>query len=41
MAELSAALQHPEALITLAVLGLAVVLFITGAPAQLPHGRPD
>ena len=33
MAELSAALQHPEALITLAVLGLAVVLFITGALA--------
>ena len=33
MAELSAALQHPQALITLAVLALAVVLFITGALA--------
>ena len=33
MAELSAALQHPQALITLAVLVLAVVLFITGALA--------
>ena len=33
MAELSAALQHPPALITLAVLLLAVVLFITGALA--------
>ena len=30
MAELSSALQNPQALITLGVLGLAVVLFITG-----------
>ncbi|NDD70068.1 MAG: SLC13 family permease, partial [Synechococcaceae bacterium WB9_4xC_028] len=30
MAELIAALQHPQALITLAVLLLAVVLFVTG-----------
>jgi len=33
MAELSAALQNPQALITLAVLVLAVVLFVTGALA--------
>ena len=33
MAELSSALQNPQALITLAVLGLAVVLFITGVIA--------
>ncbi len=33
MAELSAALQNPQALITLAVLVLAVVLFITGVLA--------
>ncbi|MCB4412631.1 MULTISPECIES: SLC13 family permease [unclassified Synechococcus] len=33
MAELSNALQNPQALITLAVLGLAVVLFITGVIA--------
>ena len=30
MAELSSALQNPQALITLGVLALAVVLFITG-----------
>ena len=33
MVELSAALQNPQAQITLAVLGLAVVLFVTGALA--------
>ena len=33
MAELSAALQNPQALITLAVLVMAVVLFVTGALA--------
>ncbi len=33
MAELSAALQNPQALITLAVLLLAVVLFISGVLA--------
>ena len=31
MAELSAALQNPQALITLAVLVLAIVMFVTGA----------
>ena len=33
MVELTAALQNPQAQITLAVLGLAVVLFVTGALA--------
>ena len=33
MADLSNALQNPQALITLAVLGLSVVLFITGVIA--------
>ena len=37
MAELTSALQNPQALITLAVLALAVVLFITGLILSLIH----
>ena len=38
MAELINALQNPQALITLAVLALAVVLFITGVIAPSSPG---